>query len=160
MNPLSHERWKQSNSIPRGGRGGIRTPDRIAPTPDFESGALNHSATLPLTNNKLLTNTVGPVIFLLYPVFFDCEIKTGHATETPETGGTLVQRRQVAFVSQGAEPATVRQQRGGLWQNQSGRQDHSRQTEIDLERHRQIAEQIIGPKRHRQLCRRRLLCPV
>jgi hypothetical protein len=30
-----------------GGRGGIRTPVRIAPKPDFESGAFNHSATLP-----------------------------------------------------------------------------------------------------------------
>ena len=31
-----------------GGRGGIRTHVRIAPKPDFESGAFNHSATLPL----------------------------------------------------------------------------------------------------------------
>ena len=30
-----------------GGRGGIRTHVRIAPKPDFESGAFNHSATLP-----------------------------------------------------------------------------------------------------------------
>ena len=30
-----------------GGRGGIRTHGRVAPTPDFESGAFNHSATLP-----------------------------------------------------------------------------------------------------------------
>ena len=30
-----------------GGRGGIRTPGRIAPTSDFESDAFNHSATLP-----------------------------------------------------------------------------------------------------------------
>src|SRR3954447_25721872 len=30
-----------------GGRGGIRTPDTVSRTPDFESGALNHSATLP-----------------------------------------------------------------------------------------------------------------
>src|SRR6188474_3114804 len=30
-----------------GGRGGIRTHGRVAPTSDFESGALNHSATLP-----------------------------------------------------------------------------------------------------------------
>src|SRR3984885_14968926 len=32
---------------PFGGRGGIRTHGRVAPTPDFESGAFNHSATLP-----------------------------------------------------------------------------------------------------------------
>jgi hypothetical protein len=30
-----------------GGRGEIRTHDTVARTPDFESGALNHSATLP-----------------------------------------------------------------------------------------------------------------
>jgi hypothetical protein len=30
-----------------GGRGGIRTHGRVTPTPDFESGAFNHSATLP-----------------------------------------------------------------------------------------------------------------
>ena len=32
-----------------GGRGEIRTLVRVAPKPDFESGAFNHSATLPLT---------------------------------------------------------------------------------------------------------------
>src|SRR6266481_1217448 len=37
-----------------GGRGGIRTHGRIAPTPDFESGAFNHSATLPLESTRLL----------------------------------------------------------------------------------------------------------
>ncbi len=31
-----------------GGRGGIRTPGSLATTSDFESGALNHSATLPV----------------------------------------------------------------------------------------------------------------
>jgi hypothetical protein len=30
-----------------GGRGGIRTHGRLAPTPVFKTGALNHSATLP-----------------------------------------------------------------------------------------------------------------
>src|SRR5258706_16130684 len=30
-----------------GGRGGIRTPGTVTRTPDFESGAFNHSATLP-----------------------------------------------------------------------------------------------------------------
>jgi hypothetical protein len=30
-----------------GGRGGSRTHGTVARTPDFESGALNHSATLP-----------------------------------------------------------------------------------------------------------------
>src|SRR5689334_12252426 len=34
-----------------GGRGGIRTHVRIAPKPDFESGAFNHSATLPLEDS-------------------------------------------------------------------------------------------------------------
>src|ERR1035438_7044554 len=36
-----------------GGRGGIRTHVRIAPKPDFESGAFNHSATLPLRRRRL-----------------------------------------------------------------------------------------------------------
>src|SRR5437660_5833498 len=31
-----------------GGRGEIRTRVRVSPKPDFESGAFNHSATLPL----------------------------------------------------------------------------------------------------------------
>src|SRR5437870_6830428 len=31
-----------------GGRGEIQTRVRVAPKPDFESGAFNHSATLPL----------------------------------------------------------------------------------------------------------------
>ena len=37
-----------------GGRERIRTSGRIAPTPDFESGAFNHSATLPAFNNGLI----------------------------------------------------------------------------------------------------------
>ncbi len=31
----------------RGGRGGIRTPDRLSPMPVFKTGAFNHSATRP-----------------------------------------------------------------------------------------------------------------
>ena len=38
-----------------GGRGGIRTHGRVAPTPDFESGAFNHSATLPTARDFSLT---------------------------------------------------------------------------------------------------------
>ena len=36
-----------------GGRGGIRTHGTVTRTPDFESGAFNHSATLP---SQLITN--------------------------------------------------------------------------------------------------------
>ena len=32
----------------RGGEGGIRTHGRLAPTPDFESGTFDHSATSPV----------------------------------------------------------------------------------------------------------------
>ena len=32
---------------PSGGRGGIRTPGGVAPTPVFKTGAFNHSATRP-----------------------------------------------------------------------------------------------------------------
>ena len=38
-----------------GGRGGIRTHDRLAPMPVFKTGALNHSATLP--SLQVLTDT-------------------------------------------------------------------------------------------------------
>jgi hypothetical protein len=31
-----------------GGRGGIRTPDTLSGTPVFKTGAINHSATLPI----------------------------------------------------------------------------------------------------------------
>ena len=37
-----------------GGRGEIRTHDTVSRTPDFESGALNHSATLPAFDYKRL----------------------------------------------------------------------------------------------------------
>src|SRR2546426_12280918 len=41
-------RQSQSVLTKAGGRGGIRTHGSVAATPDFESGAFNHSATLPL----------------------------------------------------------------------------------------------------------------
>jgi hypothetical protein len=34
--------------IPSGGREGIRTPDTLSGIPVFKTGAINHSATLPL----------------------------------------------------------------------------------------------------------------
>ena len=41
-----------NQQVKDGGRGGIRTHVRIAPKPDFESGAFNHSATLPFEANR------------------------------------------------------------------------------------------------------------
>ena len=38
-----------------GGRERIRTSGRVTPTPDFESGAFNHSATLPAVDCQALT---------------------------------------------------------------------------------------------------------
>ena len=38
-----------------GGRGGIRTHGTLAGTPVFKTGALNHSATLPLLRYQSLT---------------------------------------------------------------------------------------------------------
>ena len=35
-----------------GGRGGIRTPDTLSGTPVFKTGAINHSATLPYSDDK------------------------------------------------------------------------------------------------------------
>ena len=42
-----------------GGRGGIRTHVRIAPKPDFESGAFNHSATLPAGVERIKPSPCG-----------------------------------------------------------------------------------------------------
>src|SRR6267378_8457761 len=44
----SRMREPESRNSKDGGRERIRTSGRITPTPDFESGAFNHSATLPL----------------------------------------------------------------------------------------------------------------
>ena len=54
MSPKVNHHAKQALNV--GGRGGSRTHGRIAPTPDFESGALNHSATLPTISLKALPN--------------------------------------------------------------------------------------------------------
>jgi probable addiction module antidote protein len=45
----------------RGGEGGIRTPDRLAPMPHFECGAFNHSATSPKAPNWGRAPAVGAV---------------------------------------------------------------------------------------------------
>src|SRR5712691_5476824 len=47
-------REPESRNSKNGGRERIRTSGRITPTPDFESGAFNHSATLPLESTRLL----------------------------------------------------------------------------------------------------------
>ena len=41
-------RQKRTKRRLNGGRGGIRTPDTLSGTPVFKTGAINHSATLPL----------------------------------------------------------------------------------------------------------------
>jgi hypothetical protein len=46
-----------------GGRGGIRTHGSLATTPDFESGAFNHSATLP----TVVTSYADIVCLVFYP---------------------------------------------------------------------------------------------
>ncbi len=45
-----------STGVENGGRGEIRTHDRVTPTPDFESGAFNRSATRPRERAKLKDN--------------------------------------------------------------------------------------------------------
>src|SRR6266481_6811201 len=50
----SRMREPESRNSKDGGRERIRTSGRITPTPDFESGAFNHSATLPLESTRLL----------------------------------------------------------------------------------------------------------
>src|SRR5437879_12176154 len=50
---IEYLRWMFRRSKDKdGGRERIRTSGRIAPTPDFESGAFNHSATLPSVNQS------------------------------------------------------------------------------------------------------------
>ena len=44
---VSSKTWDGSWIIDRGGRGEIRTHERVAPLPVFKTGALTHSATLP-----------------------------------------------------------------------------------------------------------------
>ena len=39
--------YKKITIWTNGGRGGIRTPDRLSPMPVFKTGAFNHSATHP-----------------------------------------------------------------------------------------------------------------
>src|SRR5437660_11352711 len=46
------ERTNLQGSYWSGGRERIRTSGRLTPTPDFESGAFNHSATLPQTRTR------------------------------------------------------------------------------------------------------------
>jgi hypothetical protein len=47
--------WKFYNDFNwYGGRGGIRTHGTLAGTPVFKTGALNHSATLPLLRHQSL----------------------------------------------------------------------------------------------------------
>ena len=48
--PRSRRNYKQRERLRRlnGGRGGIRTPDTLSGTPVFKTGAINHSATLPV----------------------------------------------------------------------------------------------------------------
>jgi hypothetical protein len=42
-----------TDDILNGGREGIRTPDTLSGTPVFKTGAINHSATLPLDGRKV-----------------------------------------------------------------------------------------------------------
>ena len=49
---LSWRAIRSSIGAKDGGGGGIRTPGELAPTSDFKSGALNHSATPPETGYK------------------------------------------------------------------------------------------------------------
>ena len=50
--------WMAVGSWKVGGRGGIRTHGTVARTSDFESGAFNHSATLPTVDSQALTLAV------------------------------------------------------------------------------------------------------
>src|SRR6266478_4921911 len=49
----------QPDRLRTGGEGGIRTPDRLAPMPHFECGAIDHSATSPGAMTGGLPPSVG-----------------------------------------------------------------------------------------------------
>jgi len=68
-----------------GGRGGIRTHERVTPSPDFESGAFNHSATLPLVYLQAFADVSLFAIFALYPAFVSRNFCFVEATpDTPQ----------------------------------------------------------------------------
>ncbi len=50
--------------IRSGGEGGIRTLGRLTPTPDFESGTFDHSATSPRRGGILAHGEINYQIFL------------------------------------------------------------------------------------------------
>src|SRR5829696_7549772 len=52
----SENQYIRMISIGSGGRGGIRTHGTLAGTPVFKTGALNHSATLPLLRHQPLSS--------------------------------------------------------------------------------------------------------
>jgi hypothetical protein len=60
----------ENEHVKDGGRGGIRTHVRVSPKPDFESGAFNHSATLPLANYQVLTTKTKKGTDILTRLFY------------------------------------------------------------------------------------------
>src|ERR1700688_4210987 len=55
LNPTPERVLNPLISLSFGGRGGIRTHGTLAGTPVFKTGALNHSATLPLQRHQSLS---------------------------------------------------------------------------------------------------------
>jgi hypothetical protein len=91
---------------------------------NFESGAFNHSATLPAVDFQALTALFNTLICPLYLSASDRPISTTYGKEHPLAGTALVQRQAVVLVSESAPSGAKRRQRQLLCQIQNRRQVH------------------------------------
>ena len=75
-----------------GGGGGIRTPEGLAPLPDFKSGGFNHSPTPPETEGSIAENRCGELkseVGAGAGAGLCSGTSSGARREAPATSGTL-----------------------------------------------------------------------
>jgi hypothetical protein len=72
MTPSANRRFWNHNEFQKGGQGGSRTHGTDEGTLDFESSALNHSATCPnmLTDNYLISSAQEEIYTLYTPTLY------------------------------------------------------------------------------------------
>src|SRR5207245_2421799 len=84
-----------------GGRGGIRTHGAVTRTPDFESGAFNHSATLPLflisLRISLIPNASNLPFRYRHSILFGCAIAKQKKQRQKSAAGKAVARGRITF---------------------------------------------------------------